>query len=152
MILFLHLLSLFTYYIQIPFLNKINKIFKLPYFFKISNENLFPKDNQVNYSGENTNIRDEDIKNVETDELYTESKINEVQTEDEKLFKESKINEVKTEDEKLYTESKIIDVDTEDEELNIKSIKDKEIKKKNNNIEDFIKIKKNKFLIDESLD
>jgi len=149
MILLLHLLNLFTYYVQIPFLNQINKIFKLPYFFKISNENLFHKDNQVNYSEENIN-RDQDIKNVETEGLHTESKINVVETEG--LHTESKINDVDTEDEELYTELKIIDVDTEDEELNTESKDEKIKKRKNNNIEDFIEIKKNKILIDESLD
>ena len=120
MILFLHLLSLFTYYVQIPFLNQMNKIFKLPYFFKISYENLFHKDtdnsgkfyissdDEINSSSEETkDSKDEDIDNSKDD---------------------------KTKDYK--------DEDTEDEELD----------KKSADIEDFIEIRKNKFLIDESLD
>jgi hypothetical protein len=107
---FLYLLSLFTYYVQIPFINRINKIFKIPYFFNISYENLFYKDTEkVDSSEEKSN--DQNDSNIK-DNLSEEKTNNNV------------------------------DEDTEDEELN----------KKLTDIEDFIEIRKNKFLIDESLD
>ena len=109
MILCLHLLSLFTYYIQVPFLNQINKIFKLPYFLKISLEKLDEKTND--------------------------------ETEDEKTKDETEDEDEETEDE-----------ETKDKETKDKETINKELYNKLTNIEDFIKIKKNKFLIDESLD
>jgi len=136
MILFLHLLSLFTYYVQIPFLNQMNKIFKLPYFFKISYENLFHKDtdnsgkfyissdDEINSSSEETkDSKDEDIDNSKDDKT--------------KDSKDEDIDNSKDDKTKDYK-----DEDTEDEELD----------KKSADIEDFIEIRKNKFLIDESLD
>ena len=105
MYVFLHLLSLFTYCVQIPFLNQINKIFKLPYFFRISCENLFLKDHS-------------------NEEVFTSE--------------ESDNNP----DDELDQQSSNKDEETEDEEIDKKSI----------DIEDFIEIRKNKFLIDESLD
>ena len=133
MILFLHLLSLFTYYIQIPFLNQFNKLFKLPYFFKISNENLFYKDTEN--SGKFYLSSDEEIDSSE--EKINDQKDNVIKDN----LSEEKINDQKDN----LSEEKInnnIDDDTEDEELDKKLIE----------IEDFIKIRKNKFLIDESLD
>ena len=133
MILFLHLLSLFTYYVQIPFLNQINKLFKLPYFFKISNENLFYKDTEN--SGKFYLSSDEEIDSSE--EKINDQKDNVINDN----LSEEKINDQKDN----LSEEKInnnIDDDTEDEELDKKLIE----------IEDFIKIRKNKFLIDESLD
>ena len=118
MILFLHLLSLFTYYVQIPFLNQMNKIFKLPYFFNISYENLFHKD--TDNSGKFYISSDDEI-NSSSEET-----------------KGSKNEDI--EGSKDIENSK--DEDTEDEELD----------KKLADIEDFIEIRKNKFLIDESLD
>jgi hypothetical protein len=133
MILFLHLLSLFTYYVQIPFLNQINKIFKLPYFFRISYENLFYKDTEN--SGKFYLSSDEEIDSSE--EKINDQKDNVINDN----LSEEKINDQKDN----LSEEKInnnIDDDTEDEELDKKLIE----------IEDFIKIRKNKFLIDESLD
>ena len=120
MILFLHLLSLFTYYVQIPFLNQMNKIFKLPYFFNISYENLFHKD--TDNSGKFYISSDDEINSS---------------SEETKGSKDEDIEGSKNED---IENSK--DEDTEDEELD----------KKLADIEDFIEIRKNKFLIDESLD
>ncbi len=126
MILFLHLLSLFTYYVQIPFLNQMNKIFKLPYFFNISYENLFHKD--TDNSGKFYISSDDEINSS---------------SEETKGSKNEDIEGSKNEDiegSKDIENSK--DEDTEDEELD----------KKLADIEDFIEIRKNKFLIDESLD
>lgn len=107
---FLYLLSLFTYYVQIPFINRINKIFKIPYFFNISYENLFYKNTEkVDSSEEKSNDQNDSII-------------------------KNNLSEEKT--------NNNVDEDTEDEELN----------KKLTDIEDFIEIRKNKFLIDESLD
>ena len=114
MILFLHFLSLFTYYVQIPFLNQINKIFKLPYFFRISHENLFSKDSDNSGKFYLSSDQEDDS---------TEEKTN-----DKNLLSKERINN--------------LDEDTEDEEQD----------KKSTDIEDFINIRKNKFLIDESLD
>jgi len=122
MILFLHLLSLFTYYVQIPFLNQINKFFKLPYFFKISYENLFNKDTEKS----NKFYLSSDQEDDSTEEKTNDSV--EQKTNDKNLLSKERINN--------------FDEDTEDEEQD----------KKSTDIEDFIDIRKNKFLIDESLD
>ena len=120
MILCLHFLSLFTYYIQVPFLNHVNKLFKLPYLFKISFENMIYNSSddleEYNYSDEKSEDEDKTINKLDDE------------TEDE----DKTINK--------------LDVETEDED------EDKELDNKLATIEDFIKIKKNKFLIDESLD
>jgi hypothetical protein len=130
MILFLHFLSLFTYYVQIPFLNQINKIFKLPYFFRISHENLFCKDSDNSGKFYLSSDQEDDS---------TEEKTN-----DSVEQKTNDLTEEKTHDKNLLSKERInnLDEDTEDEEQD----------KKSTDIEDFIDIRKNKFLIDESLD
>ena len=130
MILFLHFLSLFTYYVQIPFLNQINKIFKLPYFFRISHENLFSKDSDNSGKFYLSSDQEDDS---------TEEKTN-----DSVEQKTNDSTEEKTNDKNLLSKERInnLDEDTEDEEQD----------KKSTDIEDFIDIRKNKFLIDESLD
>ena len=95
MITSLYLLSFFTYFIQVPFINKINTIFKIPFSFKLSIDKI----------------------------IYNK-------TEDEKT-EDDKTDDEKTEDEK-----------TEDEKTN-DPLKE---------IDDFIQIRKYKFLIDETLD
>ncbi len=134
MILCLHLLSLFTYYIQVPFLNQINKIFKLPYFLKISLEKLDEKtkdETEDEKTKDETEDEDEETEDEETEDEETEDE----ETEDEE-----------TEDKETK------DKETKDKETKDKETINKELYNKLTNIEDFIKIKKNKFLIDESLD
>ncbi len=134
MILFLHLLSLFTYYVQIPFLNQMNKIFKLPYFFNISYENLFHKD--TDNSGKFYISSDDEINS--SSEETKGSKNEDIEGSKNEDIEGSKNEDI--EGSKDIENSK--DEDTEDEELD----------KKLADIEDFIEIRKNKFLIDESLD
>ena len=100
MITSLYLLSFFTYFIQVPFINEINEIFKIPFSFKLSIDKI--------------------IYNKTDDEKTDDEKTDDEKTEDEKTDDE------KTEDDKINDPLKEID--------------------------DFIQIRKYKFLIDESLD
>jgi len=112
----------------------MNKIFKLPYFFNISYENLFHKD--TDNSGKFYISSDDEINS--SSEETKGSKNEDIEGSKNEDIEGSKNEDI--EGSKDIENSK--DEDTEDEELD----------KKLADIEDFIEIRKNKFLIDESLD
>jgi len=140
MITSLYLLSFFTYFIQVPFINKINKIFKIPFSFQLSIDKIIYNKTEDEKS-EDEKSEDEKTEDEKTEDEKTEDEKTEDEKSEDEKTEDEKSEDEKTEDEKSEYEK------TEDEKSEYEKTND-QLKE----IDDFIQIRKYKFLIDETLD